>query len=214
MVTGNAVNSDAGQIVPAGRRSREQTAGRCRDRRIAGHSRDIGPVTSGKEPRVRTRSFATGVVGAGLILALASCNPYDPAQRAVGGGLVGAGAGAAIGRRSGRRCRCCDGCRRWRRGGPCRRRPDNASAAAPAALLTPAARGLLGRSGPGGQSGDADLINSATSRTATGAPPAEGAVASISRGAFGRTIGIGGATAGFVPAPKGEPWLGRRRPIC
>jgi len=47
---------------------------------------------------VKTRSIATGVAGAGLILALASCsNPYDPAQRAVGGGLIGAGAGAAIG---------------------------------------------------------------------------------------------------------------------
>ncbi len=33
-----------------------------------------------------------------MILALASCtNPYDPGQRAVGGGLLGAGAGAAIG---------------------------------------------------------------------------------------------------------------------
>ncbi len=47
---------------------------------------------------MKTRSIATGVAGAGLILALASCtNPYDPAQRAVGGGLIGAGAGAAIG---------------------------------------------------------------------------------------------------------------------
>jgi hypothetical protein len=47
---------------------------------------------------VRTRSLATGVFGAGMILALASCtNPYDPGQRAVGGGLIGAGAGAAIG---------------------------------------------------------------------------------------------------------------------
>jgi hypothetical protein len=32
-----------------------------------------------------------------LLLGLAACNPYDPAQRAVGGGLVGAGVGAAIG---------------------------------------------------------------------------------------------------------------------
>ncbi|MCX8133070.1 MAG: YtxH domain-containing protein [Roseococcus sp.] len=31
-------------------------------------------------------------------LATAGCtNPYDPAQRAAGGGLIGAGAGAAIG---------------------------------------------------------------------------------------------------------------------
>jgi hypothetical protein len=44
------------------------------------------------------RLFVTGVAGAGMILALASCtNPYDPTQRAVGGGLLGAGAGAAIG---------------------------------------------------------------------------------------------------------------------
>ncbi|MCU0887515.1 MAG: hypothetical protein MUC64_05770 [Rubritepida sp.] len=33
-----------------------------------------------------------------LALCLAGCtNPNDPAQRAVGGGLIGAGAGAAIG---------------------------------------------------------------------------------------------------------------------
>jgi hypothetical protein len=33
-----------------------------------------------------------------MILALANCtNPYDPAQRAVGGGLLAAGAGAAVG---------------------------------------------------------------------------------------------------------------------
>ena len=32
------------------------------------------------------------------MLGLASCtNPYDPGQRAIGGGLIGAGAGAAIG---------------------------------------------------------------------------------------------------------------------
>lgn len=34
---------------------------------------------------------------AAALLALAACNPYDPGQRAVGGGLLGAGAGAAIG---------------------------------------------------------------------------------------------------------------------
>lgn len=47
---------------------------------------------------VKTRTITAGVVGAGMILALASCtNPYDPGQRAIGGGLIGAGAGAAIG---------------------------------------------------------------------------------------------------------------------
>ncbi|HVC58907.1 MAG TPA: cell envelope biogenesis protein OmpA [Acetobacteraceae bacterium] len=34
----------------------------------------------------------------GIALGLSACtNPYDPGQRAVGGGLLGAGAGAAIG---------------------------------------------------------------------------------------------------------------------
>jgi hypothetical protein len=52
----------------------------------------------GEGTNVKKRSIATGVLGAGMILALASCtNPYDPGQRAVGGGLLGAGAGAAIG---------------------------------------------------------------------------------------------------------------------
>src|SRR5438874_3840291 len=37
-----------------------------------------------------------------LVLGVASCtNPYDPGQRAVGGGLLGAGAGAAIGAAAG-----------------------------------------------------------------------------------------------------------------
>lgn len=44
------------------------------------------------------RMIAPGVVVAGLVVALAGCtNPYDPAQRAIGGGLIGAGTGAAIG---------------------------------------------------------------------------------------------------------------------
>ena len=37
-------------------------------------------------------------LGTCLALGLGACtNPYDPGQRAVGGGLLGAGAGAAIG---------------------------------------------------------------------------------------------------------------------
>jgi len=36
--------------------------------------------------------------GLSALLVLGACtNPYDPGQRAVGGGLIGAGAGAAIG---------------------------------------------------------------------------------------------------------------------
>lgn len=32
-----------------------------------------------------------------LTLGIAACDPYSPGQRAVGGGLLGAGAGAAVG---------------------------------------------------------------------------------------------------------------------
>src|SRR5260370_9264982 len=38
------------------------------------------------------------MVAMGLVLGLSACtNPYDPVQRFVGGGLIGAGSGAAIG---------------------------------------------------------------------------------------------------------------------
>ncbi len=44
--------------------------------------------------KTRVLTFAT----LGLALSLGACtDPYDPGQRAVGGGLLGAGAGAAIG---------------------------------------------------------------------------------------------------------------------
>jgi len=44
------------------------------------------------------RTIAFFLTAAGLSLNLSACtNPYDPAQRFVGGGLLGAGAGAAIG---------------------------------------------------------------------------------------------------------------------
>jgi hypothetical protein len=37
-------------------------------------------------------------VAAGVVLGLTACtNPYDPVQRTIGGGLIGAGSGAAIG---------------------------------------------------------------------------------------------------------------------
>ena len=42
------------------------------------------------------------VTSLGLILGLSACtNPYDPAQRFVGGGLLGAASGAAIGAAAG-----------------------------------------------------------------------------------------------------------------
>ncbi len=52
----------------------------------------------GEGTKVKRQSIVTAFAAAAMILALAGCtNPYDPAQRAVGGGLLGAGAGAAIG---------------------------------------------------------------------------------------------------------------------
>jgi hypothetical protein len=48
------------------------------------------------------RNIAPWMSALGLIVGLSACtNPYDPAQRAVGGGLLGAGAGAAIGAAAG-----------------------------------------------------------------------------------------------------------------
>jgi hypothetical protein len=48
------------------------------------------------------RTIAFCVTSLSLILSLSACtNPYDPAQRFVGGGLLGAGAGAAIGAAAG-----------------------------------------------------------------------------------------------------------------
>jgi hypothetical protein len=42
------------------------------------------------------------VVVVGLALSLTACtNPYDPVQRTIGGGLIGAGSGAAIGAAAG-----------------------------------------------------------------------------------------------------------------
>jgi hypothetical protein len=50
-----------------------------------------------------TKTFiGSGGIALALALSLAACtNPYDPGQRAVGGGLIGAGAGAAIGAAAG-----------------------------------------------------------------------------------------------------------------
>lgn len=50
------------------------------------------------QPTIVTRLIPSTVGGVVLALSLAACtNPYDPGQRAVGGGLIGAGTGAAIG---------------------------------------------------------------------------------------------------------------------
>jgi hypothetical protein len=44
-----------------------------------------------------TRGILPAAAGIGLVLLTGCTNPYDPGQRAVGGGLLGAGAGAALG---------------------------------------------------------------------------------------------------------------------
>jgi hypothetical protein len=45
-----------------------------------------------------SKFIASCALATGLALSVTGCsNPYDPTQRAVGGGLLGAGAGAAIG---------------------------------------------------------------------------------------------------------------------
>ena len=47
---------------------------------------------------MRKQSTIASVIGAGLLLATtASADLYNPADRAIGGGLVGAGTGAVIG---------------------------------------------------------------------------------------------------------------------
>jgi hypothetical protein len=48
--------------------------------------------------RMKRQATVAGVIGAGLIYAMAaSADPYNPAERALGGGLLGAGTGAVIG---------------------------------------------------------------------------------------------------------------------
>jgi len=48
------------------------------------------------------RQIFSRVVVVGLALSLSACtNPYDPVQRTIGGGLIGAGSGAAIGAAAG-----------------------------------------------------------------------------------------------------------------
>ena len=53
------------------------------------------PLGNSEMTRLRMISY---VVTAGLALCLSACtNPYDPVQRFIGGGLIGAGSGAVIG---------------------------------------------------------------------------------------------------------------------
>ena len=59
------------------------------------------PLQNGED---MTKAFgvAPSEIALALALGLSACtNPYDPGQRAIGGGLIGAGAGAAIGAAAG-----------------------------------------------------------------------------------------------------------------
>src|SRR5207237_5233173 len=63
-------------------------------------SRVLRCVTSfGGSTRAMTKhNLYGGAVGLAMLLGLSACtDPYDPAQRTVGGGLLGAATGAAIG---------------------------------------------------------------------------------------------------------------------
>ena len=54
-----------------------------------------GTLENGGMTRLRMFLY---VVAVGPVLGLSACtNPYDPVQRFIGGGLIGAGSGAAIG---------------------------------------------------------------------------------------------------------------------
>jgi hypothetical protein len=66
-----------------------------RDRLAGSSTAGCAPVnSSGNRTMIRTASCLI----AALALGLSACaNPYDPAQNALGGGLLGAGTGAAIG---------------------------------------------------------------------------------------------------------------------
>jgi hypothetical protein len=59
--------------------------------------RFIPAVANAREGRKVMKKLAVALALGGSLLGLAACDPYDPGQRAVGGGLLGAGTGAAIG---------------------------------------------------------------------------------------------------------------------
>jgi hypothetical protein len=52
----------------------------------------------GEDRRMTKQALFGGAMGLALLLGLSACtDPYDPGQRAIGGGLLGAATGAAIG---------------------------------------------------------------------------------------------------------------------
>jgi hypothetical protein len=62
----------------------------------------INPMGAGITDAMINREIFPRMVVVGLVLSLSACtNPYDPVQRTIGGGLIGAGSGAAIGAAAG-----------------------------------------------------------------------------------------------------------------
>jgi hypothetical protein len=56
----------------------------------------------GKHSTMTKQALFGGVMGLAVLFGLSACtDPYDPGQRAVGGGLLGAATGAAIGAAAG-----------------------------------------------------------------------------------------------------------------
>jgi hypothetical protein len=52
----------------------------------------------GEDSRMTKQALFGGAMGLALLFGLSACtDPYDPGQRAIGGGLLGAATGAAIG---------------------------------------------------------------------------------------------------------------------
>jgi hypothetical protein len=79
-----------------------EKAGRARGGADIDRDRFDGHVLRGTDRRNEMKSILAPGLLAVLALSLAACaDPYDPAQRAVGGGLIGAGTGAAIGAAAG-----------------------------------------------------------------------------------------------------------------
>jgi hypothetical protein len=56
------------------------------------------PATRFERKLIMNAAITSFVFTLGMVLGLSACtDPYDPGQRAIGGGLFGAGTGAAIG---------------------------------------------------------------------------------------------------------------------
>src|SRR5712691_6507683 len=94
-----SASGSAGSTRPSHAVDLRHSAGRRQPPRTY-HRLDINAME--RTSSMTKRAIAGGAVGLALVLGLAGCtNPYDPAQRAVGGGLLGAGTGAAIGAAAG-----------------------------------------------------------------------------------------------------------------